>query len=149
MISSHRGRIVVLMMTNRPDKIDIDLKRPGRLDYKVPFFFPQDSETTSSILQALIRKNKLKLSDELDIELFSEALEGYSGAELESVLLRAMRLMSEREGEQLEHQDVENAVEDVIPSRDQRMLVMGCLPFLRPPLVRCCPSTKTWTVKRS
>ena len=34
--TSHRGRIVVLMMTNWPDKIDIDLKRPGRLDYKVP-----------------------------------------------------------------------------------------------------------------
>ena len=42
--TSHRGRVVVLMMTNRPDKIDIDLKRPGRLDYKIPFFFPQDEE---------------------------------------------------------------------------------------------------------
>ncbi len=120
--TSHRGRIVVLMMTNRPDKIDIDLKRPGRLDYKVPFFFPQDVETTTAILEALIRKNKLRISEDLNVGLFSEQLQGYSGAELEAVLLRAMRLMSEREAEELELQDVENAVEDVIPSRDQRML---------------------------
>ena len=43
--TAHRGRVLVVMMTNRPDKIDIDLKRPGRLDFKIPFFFPQDDET--------------------------------------------------------------------------------------------------------
>ncbi|MBM74721.1 MAG: hypothetical protein CMK59_04925 [Proteobacteria bacterium] len=120
--TSHRGRIVVLMMTNRPDKIDIDLKRPGRLDYKVPFFFPQDIETTTSILNALVRKNKLQVAEGLDMVEFADKLEGYSGAELEAVLLRAMRLMSERDAQALEAQDIELAVEDVIPSRDQRML---------------------------
>ena len=35
--TSHRGHVVVLM-TNRPDKIDVNLKRLGRLDYKIPFF---------------------------------------------------------------------------------------------------------------
>ena len=55
--TTNRGRIVILMMTNRPDKIDIDLKRPGRLDVKIPFFFPQDQETRIAITKALIRKN--------------------------------------------------------------------------------------------
>ena len=45
--TTHRGRIVVVMMTNRPDKIDIDLKRPGRLDNKIPFFLPEDEECVS------------------------------------------------------------------------------------------------------
>ena len=57
----------VLMMTNRPDKIDIDLKRPGRLDVKIPFFFPQDQETRLAVTKALIRKNKLDLSTQVDL----------------------------------------------------------------------------------
>jgi len=29
--TSNRGRILFLVMTNRPDKLDVDLKRAGRL----------------------------------------------------------------------------------------------------------------------
>ena len=50
--TTHRGRIVVVMMTNRPDKIDIDLKRPGRLDNKIPFFLPEDENVCLAILKA-------------------------------------------------------------------------------------------------
>ena len=42
--TTHRGRVVMMMMTNRPDKLDADLKRPGRFDLKIPFFFPADAE---------------------------------------------------------------------------------------------------------
>ena len=89
--TTNRGRIVILMMTNRPDKIDIDLKRPGRLDVKIPFFFPQDQENRIAITKALIRKNKLTVSPNANLEEFANMVEGFSGAEIESVLLRAMR----------------------------------------------------------
>jgi SpoVK/Ycf46/Vps4 family AAA+-type ATPase len=59
--TSHRGRVVILMLTNRPDKLDADLKRPGRFDLKVPFFYPEDIEERAAILRALARKNKLTL----------------------------------------------------------------------------------------
>ena len=36
--TSHRGHIIFVMMTNRPDKLDTDIKRPGRFDLKIPFF---------------------------------------------------------------------------------------------------------------
>src|SRR5690606_26132846 len=32
--TNHRGRILWVIMSNRPDKLDIDLKRPGRFDSK-------------------------------------------------------------------------------------------------------------------
>jgi len=35
--TSNRGRILFVVMTNRPDKLDVDLKRAGRLDRKIPF----------------------------------------------------------------------------------------------------------------
>ena len=40
--TSNRGRILFLVMTNRPDKLDVDLKRAGRLDRKIPFLVRAD-----------------------------------------------------------------------------------------------------------
>ena len=120
--TSHRGRVVVLMMTNRPDKIDVDLKRPGRLDYKIPFFFPQDDETRKAILKALVRKNKIKISKGLDVEVITPEIIGHSAAELEAVLLRAMRIASEDDCVLLKEPDLFQAAKDVIPSHDTRML---------------------------
>ena len=57
--TSHRGRIIFVMMTNRPDKLDTDIKRPGRFDLKIPFFPPQDSTTRAAILRALVRRHKI------------------------------------------------------------------------------------------
>ena len=120
--TEHRGRIVVVMMTNRPDKIDIDLKRPGRLDYKIPFFFPQDDETRTAIMQALIRKNKISLAAEANPEQVQDELTGFSAAELESVLLRAIQLSTAADRAEVNQEDLIQASKDVIPSRDTRML---------------------------
>ena len=120
--TEHRGRVVVVMMTNRPDKIDIDLKRPGRLDYKIPFFFPQDDETRVAIVEALIRKNKVQLQEGVDSGLLGEKLQGYSAAEIEAVLLRSMRLCVEDEEVGVSTEHLIRAAHDVIPSRDNRML---------------------------
>jgi len=120
--TSHRGRVVIVMMTNRPDKLDTDLKRPGRFDVKVPFFFPEESVTREAILSAVARKNKLALAEGTDMMPAAEKLEGYSAAELEAVLLAAAGFASEDEREELTTDDVIRASEDVIPSRDIRML---------------------------
>jgi transitional endoplasmic reticulum ATPase len=120
--TKHRGRVVVLMMTNRPDKIDIDLKRPGRLDYKIPFFFPQDQETREAILSALIRKNKIQIVEGANVEVIAPQTEGYSAAELEAVLLRALNVASGADREKINEEDLVQAARDIIPSRDTKML---------------------------
>ena len=58
--TSNRGRILFLVMTNRPDKLDVDLKRAGRLDRKIPFLYSQTPEEVEMVARALIRKNKIK-----------------------------------------------------------------------------------------
>ena len=37
-------------MTNRPDKLDVDLKRAGRLDRKIPFLYSQTPEEVEAVL---------------------------------------------------------------------------------------------------
>jgi ATP-dependent 26S proteasome regulatory subunit len=120
--TGHRGRVVMLMMTNRPDKLDADLKRPGRFDLKIPFFFPESSQERRLVMEALIRKNDLDTVSDLDLGPAVEATHGYSGAELEGVLLAAASRATEEDRATIEQRDLDGAVADVIPSRDTRML---------------------------
>ncbi len=58
--TSNRGRILFLVMTNRPDKLDVDLKRAGRLDRKIPFLYSQAPEEVEQVARALVRKNRIQ-----------------------------------------------------------------------------------------
>lgn len=120
--TSHRGRVVILLMTNRPDKLDTDLKRPGRFDVKVPFFFPETERERGLILAAQVRKNKLELEDGVTLDAAVAGTAGYSAAELETVLLAAAGNASASDRLALSQADLDAAVSDVIPSRDLRML---------------------------
>lgn len=120
--TSHRGRVVMLMMTNRPDKLDADLKRPGRFDLKIPFFFPEDMGTRTAILGASARKNGIDLAPDVDLVPVAEATSGYSSAELELVMLAAGAIADDAGQASVTQADLVQATQDVIPSRDTRML---------------------------
>jgi hypothetical protein len=120
--TSHRGRVVVLMMTNRPDKLDSDLKRPGRFDFKIPFFFPEAASERRLILEALGRKNDVKLVEGTTYQSAADCTQGYSSAEMEAVLIAATNLCAEGEREEVSQEDLDRASADVVPSRDKRML---------------------------
>ena len=120
--TSHRGRVVVLMMTNRPDKLDSDLKRPGRFDFKIPFFFPETADERRLILEALARKNKVQLAEGVTYQTAADVTEGYSSAEMEAVLIASMNLCAEAERVEVSQSDLDQAAADVVPSRDTRML---------------------------
>lgn len=84
--TSNRGQVVFILMTNRPDKLDTDLKRPGRLDRKIPFFYAQTRQEIGNILQALGRQYGVTFSGtHLNNEIL-EALIGYSNADLEALV---------------------------------------------------------------
>ena len=119
--TSHRGSIIFAMMTNRPDKLDADMKRPGRFDLKLPFFPPQDDATRIAILKALIKKNKIKarLSD---WEGLAGRFVGMTGAEIEAVLLSAIGFAELRGSVTITDEDVKAASDDFIPSRDAAMM---------------------------
>ena len=124
--TSNRGRILFLVMTNRPDKLDVDLKRAGRLDRKIPFLYAQTPEEVEQIARALLRKNKIKTEVEpADIrEGFSTKLVGYSNADIEAVILMANDDAA-REGGTSAAVTAEHflrAATDYFPSRDTELL---------------------------
>ena len=124
--TSNRGRILFLVMTNRPDKLDVDLKRAGRLDRKIPFLYVQTPEEVELVAKALLRKNKIKTNVDLASirEGFSSKLVGYSNADIEAVILLANEDAARESGGDapvLDHHFLRAAV-DYFPSRDAELL---------------------------
>jgi AAA+ superfamily predicted ATPase len=85
----NRGRIFWVFATSRPDLLEVDLKRQGRLDVHIPLFPPQTGAEMSSLLSAIARKLKVPLL-ESDLPAMPEGLT-LGGNEIEGVLVRALR----------------------------------------------------------
>lgn len=49
----HRGRIIWILASSRPDLIEVDLKRPGRVDVKIPIFPTSTREESFDLIRAL------------------------------------------------------------------------------------------------
>lgn len=120
--TSHRGKIIILMMTNRPDKLDIDLKRPGRFDYKIPFFFPETAQEREDIIASVIRRGNMLIEDNLDIGKIAEMTEGYSAAELEQIVLAAISQLDSDSVDIITQENLDRAAHEIVPSRDTEML---------------------------
>jgi AAA+ superfamily predicted ATPase len=119
--TANRGRVLFILMTNRPDKLDLDLKRAGRLDRKIPFLYPQTADEVDQIFKAQIKKHKLNTSIELprDRAAISDKVVGYSNADFEAICLLAND-NAEDGTITLEH--FTKAIGDYLPSRDLEML---------------------------
>ena len=60
----NRGRVVWILATSRPDLVEVDLKRPGRVDVKVPIFPTTTAEEGWRLLRALAGRFSLLLPKE-------------------------------------------------------------------------------------
>jgi transitional endoplasmic reticulum ATPase len=119
----NRGRVVFMVMTNRPDKLDVDIKRAGRIDRKIPFFYAGTEPEVESILLALLGRHGVThtLAFPRDRGETSARLLDYSNADLEAIVLLANEMAHEAQT----HVDAAlftRAIMDYLPSRDERML---------------------------
>ena len=59
----NRGRIIWVLASSRPDLIEVDLKRPGRVDVKIPIFPTSTTSESFALLRALCKRQGLELTD--------------------------------------------------------------------------------------
>jgi len=113
----NRGRIIWIFATSRPDLLEVDLKRQGRLDVHIPLFPPADEEGKRELFRAMARKLGLKLApEEVPTLPFKEAI---SGNEIEGLLVRAIRrfeLQEEGSGKLTIKQIIAQVVDEFRPS---------------------------------
>ena len=88
----NRGRIVWVFATSRPDLLEVDLKRQGRLDVHMPLFPPQTTDEMRGLLLSIAKKLRLPLND-VDIPPLPEGLV-LGGNEVEGILVRAFACMN-------------------------------------------------------
>lgn len=91
---SHRGRIVFLAATNRPDMMDAALRRPGRFDKKIPFLVPDRAER-GAIIDVMGRRYLGGDRWGEDIIDTLSLTEGWTGAELEAALVKAAEIVED------------------------------------------------------
>lgn len=88
--TANRGRIFWIFATSRPDLLEVDLKRAGRLDVHIPLFAPQTNEDKRSLFKALAKKNDIQIDDS-QVPDFSDQTD-IGGNEMEGILIRASRM---------------------------------------------------------
>lgn len=84
--TSHRGQVIFLYASNRPDLMDAAFKRAGRVDEVLAFLVPNASER-ESIFQVMARKYGLAVEN-IPAEAVATT-EGYTGAEIEGITRKA------------------------------------------------------------
>lgn len=80
--------VVFIGATNSPEILDEALIRPGRFDSRVYVPLP-DKRGRKAILQVHVRKQKVILADDINLEAIAQATQGLSGADLENLVNQA------------------------------------------------------------
>lgn len=120
--TENRGQVLFVMMTNRPDKLDSDIKRPGRLDRKIPFFYCETAAERSQVLLAVLsRYGEPCVARADELLALCETLTGYSNADLEALALLAVEL-ARQQNSGLNAQALHAAALDFMPPQERDMI---------------------------
>lgn len=115
------GNVTVVAATNRPDRIDSALLRPGRLDCIIYVSLP-DAGTRKEIFK--IQFMKTPISDNVAIDDLIEKTEGYSGAEIVAVCQEAaLKALEENIDANLVHNEHFLAALKIITPRTSQQLL--------------------------
>ena len=109
--------IIVLAATNRPEMLDKALLRPGRFDRRITIPTP-DLKGRLEILK--IHSKDKRLADDVNLESIAEDTAGFTGAELENILNEAAIVATKNKHEDIENEDIEEAVKKVTVGLEKR-----------------------------
>lgn len=123
--TTNRGRILWMFATSRPDLLEDDLKRQGRLDVHMPLFPPSSQGEKDALLGALAVRLGAPVAPG-ELPPVPEGLE-LGGNELEGVLVRAMRLFELEAGATPLPQLIEQVFRDVRPLESRMLRYMDLM----------------------
>ena len=113
----HRGKVLWFLITARPDLLPIDLKRQGRAEEHIPLFYPESVAEYDEIFQVMKRKLALNSKVASLADVASEtALKGFSGSDLEAVLVRSILEAEAADSSEVTVEHLRRAFADFIPT---------------------------------
>ena len=113
--------VIVIAATNRPDVLDPALLRPGRFDRRVTVHLPflKDRE---AILNVYLKK--VKLSDDVDVEVLAKGTPGFSGADLANLVNEAALMAAREHKRKISMLDFDQARDKIFMGPEKRSLKM-------------------------
>ncbi len=113
--TEYRGKIIWFLVTCRPDLLPIDIKRQGRAEEHLALFYPESMEEKEHLFNTLVKKLKLKIQKLNIAELYKRYHFDLSGADLESILIRAKFNATISGRIFVTQNDLEQTIHDFIP----------------------------------
>ncbi len=113
--TEYRGKIIWFLITCRPDLLPIDLKRQGRAEEHLALFYPETLEEKEDLFSTLVKKLALRIQKVNAADLFRRYKYEFSGADLESVLIRAKFLSAMNNHVFVTKGDLEETIADFMP----------------------------------
>lgn len=111
-----RGDVKVIMATNRIDSLDTALIRPGRIDRKIKFPFP-DVKTKKKIFD--IHTRRMNKSTDVNLDEFISSKDELSGADIKAICTEAGLLALRDRRLQVTQTDFTKAKEKVLYKKQQ------------------------------
>jgi AAA+ superfamily predicted ATPase len=91
--TANRGKVMWVLASSRPDLIEVDLKRPGRIDLKIPVLPTSSRVESAALLAALAQRYGLDVQEEgllrMDVSLPDLLTPGAA----ESLVVKAYRMV--------------------------------------------------------
>ena len=88
----NRGRILWVLASSRPDLIEVDLKRPGRIDVKIPIFPAATSTEALSLLTALCKRHGSEMPESEHVSLLPLVPPWLTPGAAEAIAVKTYRL---------------------------------------------------------
>lgn len=114
--------IIIIAATNRPDVLDPALLRPGRFDRRVVVPKPE-LKGREEILA--VHAKKLKLGEDVDLQVIARGTPGFVGADLENLCNEAALIAARQNKEAVMMADFEEAKDKVLMGSERRSVVMN------------------------
>lgn len=113
--TTYRGKIIWFLITSRPDLLPIDLKRQGRAEEHLALFYPETDNEKTDLFLVLQRKLGIKATGVSYPALIKNLKFEISGADIESILVRAKMTALVDGRAMITQNDLEQTLTDFIP----------------------------------
>jgi cell division protease FtsH len=114
--------VILIAATNRPEVLDSALRRPGRFDRQVVVDRPDRSGRVEILT---VHANRVKLGEDVDLELLATRTAGLTGADLANLVNEAALMAARNNRQAVLMADFELAFERVLVGLEKRSRVLN------------------------
>ncbi len=114
--------VIILAATNRPEILDPALLRAGRFDRQILVDRP-DVVGREAILK--VHARKVKLADDVDLEIIAKRTPGFVGADLANLINEAALLAVRKGKDRVGMKELEEAIDRIVAGLEKKKRVMS------------------------